>query len=282
MRIAITGGKGGTGKSTIATSLASYISKDRRVLLFDADVDCPNDHIILSSKRKNIGTVTHMVPKWDMSKCTRCGRCSEVCKMNAVVQVRERNPIFIADQCNGCGACMIACPSGAISKSKKDIGHIYTSNNGNVDMIGGDMIPGQMLSEFVVSAAKKEVEEKSSDYDVVITDTAAGTHCDVISALIGNEMAIAVTEPTQLGAHDLKLVMKLLKVLGIPAKIVLNRSDIGDPGLIEDVAKRYGSEIIASIPYSKSVIDSYSKGKPVRDSGIENMASYISGLDGNG
>jgi len=274
-RVVVTGGKGGTGKSTVATALAVELAKRNKVLLFDADVDCPNDHTILSVKRKKLKTVEQMIPEWDLKKCVKCGRCSEVCRANAVVQIKNQHPIFVPDQCNGCGACIIACPQHAIKKSSKEIGTVYKGSNLGIDMVMGELLPGQPVSEFVVSDARAVAEKGGENYDFIITDTSAGTHCDVISALMGNELALAVTEPTPLGAHDLQLILQLLHVLKIPGKIILNRSDIGNPELIEKVAKRYKTEIIEKIPYSKSVLESYSRGVPVKDSHIEKLAVWL-------
>ncbi len=275
LKIAVTGGKGGTGKSTVATALAAELSKRGKVLLFDADVDCPNDHLILSTRRRKVKTVKQVIPKWDFSKCTKCGRCSEVCTTNSIVQIKGKYPIFVPEQCSGCGACMIACPTGAIGKTYKEIGTVYEGSKGSVDLISGELKPGEPVSEFVVEAAKDIVKSRSPDYDFVITDTAAGTHCDVITALLENDIALAVTEPTPLGAHDLELILKLMKVLGVPGKIILNRSDVGKPELIEKIAKKYGVEIIARIPYSKSVMQSYSKGEAVKDANIKALAGWL-------
>lgn len=275
MKLAVTGGKGGTGKSTVATALAVELSKRGRVLLFDADIDCPNDYTILSIRKKKVKTVRRMVPQWDMEKCTKCGRCSEVCKMKAIVQIKGRYPLFVSDQCSGCGACVIACPAGAIRRSSKEIGWIHTGKGRSVDMVMGELKPGQPVSEFVVAAAKETVGEKEKGYDFIITDTAAGTHCDVISALMGNDMALAVTEPTPLGAHDLDLILSLCEILRVPARVVLNRSDIGDAGLIEKVAKKHGVKIISRIPYSKSILESYSRGEPIKDASIEKLAEEV-------
>lgn len=275
MRIAITGGKGGTGKSVVATALAAYFSRNKKVLLMDLDADCPNDHLILSIERKKEKNVYVMIPDFDFSKCIKCGRCSQVCMNNAIVSVKGKTPILIPEQCNGCGACAIACPVKCIGESQKIIGTIYSGKKNNIELISSDLKPGESFSEFVVNAAKKFAEPKEKDYDVILVDTSAGTHCDVISAVSGCDLALAVTEPTPLGAHDLRLILELLKILKVPVKIVLNKSTVGDKELIFKIAEEYDTEIITEIPYEKSIVKTYSKGEPVKHKSIEKITEFL-------
>ncbi|MCK4883891.1 MAG: 4Fe-4S binding protein [Candidatus Diapherotrites archaeon] len=141
MIIGITGGKGGTGKSTVATALAFELAKEHKVLLVDADVDCPNDHLLLNIKRDFHSTVEQRIPKWDPDKCTKCGLCGTVCKTNAIVSIKDKNPLFIQSQCNGCGACVLTCPVNAIGWSKKEIGTVFTGSNYGIDLLSGELKP---------------------------------------------------------------------------------------------------------------------------------------------
>jgi len=272
MRIAITGGKGGTGKSVISTSLAGYLSKKNSVLLVDADVDCPNDHLILSIERKKLKEVKQMIPKWNFDRCIKCGKCSEACKANAILQVKNKYPIFFREQCNGCGACLLVCPENAITKSSKTVGNIFVGKNQNLSFLSGELMPGELISELIVDSLKKEIK---GNYDFILIDTAAGTHCDVIAALDGCNLALAVTEPTPLGEHDLDLILQLTKKLDIPTKIILNRSDIAKKSKIKQMAKNYGVEMISEIPYSKKIQQQYSKGELIKDKNIEKLAEKI-------
>lgn len=275
MRIAITGGKGGTGKSTIATALAVELAKKSKVLLADVDVDCPNDHIILDIDRKEVKKVMQLIPKWNFDRCIKCGKCSQVCKTNSIAQVKGKYPIFIPEQCSGCRACIISCPAKAISESKKEIGKIYFGSKYGIDLVSAELKLNEPISEFVVDASKEYIDKIEEKYDYILFDTSVGTHCDVISALTGCEMAIAVTEPTPLGAHDLELILKLLKILNIAGKIVLNRSDIGNEKIIQDLAEKYNVEIIAKIPYKKEFFEKYSKGLPIEDESIRKITDLI-------
>ena len=136
------------------------------------------------------------------------------------------------------------------------------------------MKPGVEESSLVVNAVKK-FSEQYKNYDYVIVDTAAGTHCPVISSLIGCNMAFAVTEPTPLGHHDLELILKLTKKLKIKTRIILNRSNIANKKIIENLARRYKSKIIAKIPYSKEIEKNYSAGKPIEHTSINQIIEVI-------
>jgi len=263
--IAVTGGKGGTGKSTISTLLAIGLSKEYRVLLVDADADCPNLHIILKAKRKLLSEVKQTIPKWDFSKCIKCGKCSQVCKENAIVFVKGKYPIFVKEQCIGCNACRIICPTKAIGKAEQKIGAIYFSEINSLNLSNLHLISSEMLITYeetgpIVNALKKEVSKLEDKYDFVIIDTAAGTHCNVISALLGVDFALAVTEPTPLGAHDLSLILSLTKKLNIPAFVLLNKANMAKSKAeeIKSIATQFNTEIVSEIPYDKKIFEAYS------------------------
>lgn len=275
MKIAVTGGKGGTGKSTVATALAVEVAKSNKVLLMDADTDCPNDHLILSIKRKKEQDIFQLIPRWDFNKCIKCGKCSQVCRANAILFVKEKYPIFVKDLCTGCGACILACPTKAISKDKQIIGTIYSGKGHGIGLLTAEMRIGYEEASPIVNTLKKFSLKTEKNYDYVIIDTAPGTHCNVISALLGCNLAIAVTEPTPLGAADLDLILQLCRVLKVPATIVLNRADVGDKKLIEKIAKKYKIKIIAEIPYKKEILEAYSRGKPIEDKSINQIIEAL-------
>ena len=267
MKIAITGGKGGTGKSMAATSLAVEFAREEKTMLVDADVECPNDHLLLDIKRKKYIVVYQMIPKWDFNKCVKCGKCANVCKQNAIVFVKEKYPAFMKDICIGCKACPVSCPENAITETKKEIGTIYTGKNYNIDLISGELKLGELASGEVVSEVRKYSNEinKKIKAEIILIDSAAGVGCPVIASLIGTDYIVAVTEPTPSALHDLKRVLYLANHFGIKYGIVINKFDLAKDFClkIEKFAKKENISIIGKIPYRKDFVDSTIKMKPV-------------------
>ncbi|MCD6402997.1 MAG: ATP-binding protein [Candidatus Aenigmarchaeota archaeon] len=268
MRIYVSSGtKGGVGKSTFAVLLSLKLSKSSKVLLFDADVECPNDYLLLSQKLKeSVGFTYQEFPEIDEQKCKKCGVCAKVCREHAIFWVPGKYPIILNDLCSGCGACKIACPFNAIRMNRKVSGEIFVNQiNPNLWLVTGLSKPGITETGPVVKQAKdfvlKFAEERGIDY--LIVDTAPGTHCNVIQALLNAEKVYAVTEPTPLGAHDLSIMLELTKRIGIKSEIVLNKSNIGNRKLIEKVSKEYNVPISVEIPYSEELVKAYSTGKLV-------------------
>ncbi len=285
MKIAITGGKGGTGKSTIATSLAVELAKKYKVMLVDADVECPDDHIILSIKREKVKNIESFLPSFNEEKCQKCGSCAEVCKENAIVMIKDKFPFLVKKQCNGCGACLFACKNDAIEENMQITGRIYQGKFDfdsqvaqNFLLISGEMEVGCESSSPVVNETRDYAYDLEDDYDIILIDTAAGTHCNVISALMGVDLALAVAEPTPLGKHDLDIILRLLEILEIKSEIIVNRSDIGDLSLIHELEKEYGVEVISEIPYTKRIIQDYSEGIPIEHEKISKVANLLEQL----
>ena len=267
MIIAITGGKGGTGKSMVATSLAVEFARDKKTMLVDADVECPNDHLLLSIKREEQTKVLQPIPKWDFDKCIKCGKCASVCKQNAIVFVKGKYPAFVKDICIGCKACIVACPENAITETKKEIGTIYSGENYNVNLISGELKLGEMASGEVVSEVRKYSDEinRKMKADMMLIDSAAGVGCPVIASLVGTDYIVAVTEPTPSALHDLKRVLYLANHFGIKHGIVINKYDldVNFCSKIERFAEENNIPIIGKLPYRKNFVDATIKMIPV-------------------
>jgi len=265
-KIAISGGKGGTGKSTIAVLMANKLVKQgKKVVLCDCDVECPNDYLLLGKKllKPKAWTYTNY-PKLDKRKCNKCGLCVKTCQSNAIFQAQGEYPVFIKDLCSGCGACKLVCPRGAISMRREKTGKIYQNKIKNKFwLITGLAKSGLEETGPTVDESKKFALDfaRKIKADYILFDTAAGTHCPVISALLDSDFAYIVTEPTPMGAMDLGLILSLCQKLKVPVKIILNQADLGDKKKVEKVAKEYKTRIYKEIPYSKELVDAYSRGE---------------------
>jgi len=267
MKIAVTGGKGGVGKSMVATSLAVEFARKGKTMLVDADAECPNDHLLLSTKRKKYVTVHQPIPKWDFNKCTKCGKCASICKQNAIVFVKGKYPAFVKDICIGCKACIVACSVGAISETKKEIGTIYTGKNYNVNLVSSELKLGELASGEVVSEVRKYADElnKKIEANNMVIDSSPGIGCPVIASLVGTDYIVAVTEPTPSALFDLKRVLYLADHFGIKHGIVINKFDLSKNFYkeIEKFAKENNIPILGKIPYRKDFVKSTIKMKPV-------------------
>jgi len=264
--VAVTGGKGGVGKSTVAVNLAAALVRmGYKVALMDADVDGPDDHILLGVSLERPLEVTVTVPAIDGNKCTRCRKCVDACRRHALLQPPDGVPVLIGD-CNGCEACILVCPEEAIQRGARPVGKTYMCDRDGLALFSGELLPGAEDSAAVVNALRKRLYGSLDGADMVIVDTAPGIHCNVINALKGADSVYAVTEPTPLGAHDLERMLNLLRDLRLTARIILNRADL--PGPRESfvaMAREFGGSTAIEIPTDELLLKSHVAGIPVVD-----------------
>ena len=264
--VAVTGGKGGVGKSTVAVNVAeALVRMGYKVALMDADVDGPDDHILLGLSLERPLEVTVTAPAIDGGKCARCRKCVDACRRHALFQPRDGVPILIGD-CNGCEACILVCPEKAIQRDARPVGKTYMNERNGLALFTGELAPGAEESSTVVNALRDRTYGSLDGAQALIVDTSPGLHCNVINALKGADVVYAVTEPTPLGAHDLERMLTLLRDLRLRARIILNRSDLPGPAEhIAAMARACGAGTLFELPTDELLLRSHVAGTPLVD-----------------
>lgn len=269
MIISVASGKGGTGKTLVATSLALSLKDRYRVQLLDCDVEEPNDHIFIKPVINRSEAVSIPVPVVDEEKCTHCGKCAEVCAYNAIAVVKEYVLTF-PELCHGCGACSYLCPEQAITEAPHKIGIIEKGKAGGIDFCHGKLTIGQAMAPPVI----RKVKDLANNKGVVIIDASPGTSCPVVEAIKGSDFCLLVTEPTPFGLNDLVLAVETVRQLGMPFGIILNRAGAGD-SKTEEYCARENVPVMLSIPLDMNIASLYSRGITLVEGLPEYKRSFI-------
>jgi len=257
MIISVASGKGGTGKTTVATNLA--ISLGSGVQVLDCDVEEPNAHLFIRPTIEDVKTITTPVPAVDMEKCTLCGKCGEICQFNAIVVLGETVLPF-HELCHSCGGCREVCPEKAITETGRELGVIERGYRNGLEFVHGRLRVGEAMSPPLI----RKVREYTRHDTLTINDAPPGTSCPVIASMKGADFVLLVTEPTPFGLHDLKLAVGAVNILGIPCGLVINRSDIGDDR-VKNYAENEDVPVLMEIPFDRRIAEAYSRGEMLVD-----------------
>jgi MinD superfamily P-loop ATPase len=273
MIIAVASGKGGTGKTTVATSLVLSILGDApngtdraamnspKPLFLDCDVEEPNGAIFLEPDLDHREEVGILIPEIDLDRCTYCGRCAEVCVWHAIAVVGRRVLVF-PELCHGCGSCTLNCPDGAIHEVLHVMGSLESSSAEPIAFGHGILNVGEAMAVPIIRQLKKRHMD-NPDQRVIVLDAAPGTSCPVVETMRGADFVLLVTEPTPFGLHDLRLAVQVARdELGLPVGVVINRDGVGDAGVDEYCAAE-GIPILMRIPLDRLIAKAISGGEPL-------------------
>ncbi|KAF5087696.1 nucleotide-binding protein [Methanoculleus horonobensis] len=254
MKIAIASGKGGTGKSTVAANLACTLSRSREVALVDCDVEEPNLHLFFPAPAVDV-PVTTTVPEIDPARCTLCGECGKFCRFGALSVLKDRVLVF-PNLCHSCGGCSVVCPQGAVREVPRTIGRVACSCPvPRLTLVSGVLNEGEVMAPAVIRAAKMLAQ----GHPLILYDASPGIACPVIETLEGSDACILVTESTPFGLHDLRLAAEVVERIGIPAGVVINRSDGQDEETLA-FCREHGLPVIMTIPFSREIAGIQNRG----------------------
>ncbi|WZL73941.1 ATP-binding protein [Clostridiaceae bacterium 35-E11] len=250
MEIAVLSGKGGTGKTTVATNLAKTMGWN----YVDCDVEEPNGFIFLNPKITDTRKVAIPVPKMNQEKCTLCKKCIDICQFNALANVGNQI-IFFDKLCHGCGACTLVCPTDAIVEEDRVIGQIDIGKDDHSSCIRGILNIGEPMAGPIISQLKSLIGKETT-----ILDCSPGSSCNVVKAISGVNYAILVTEPTSFGLHDLKIAVELARKMNIPFGVIINRAE-KEESLIDQYCKEENIKVLGRILFDRKAAVLYAKGK---------------------
>jgi MinD superfamily P-loop ATPase len=267
MIVSVASGKGGTGKTTVATSLSAALGS--RAQLLDCDVEEPNCHILMKPTIHTREVVNLPVPAVDMSKCNLCGTCGEVCRFSAIVLIGTEVLTF-PEMCHGCGGCSLLCPENAIHEEFRELGVVEAGVAGPVEFVHGLLRVGEAMSPPLIKAVKARIDPGR----VAILDAPPGASCPVIHTVMGTDFILLVTEPTPFGLHDLRIAVDAVSALEIPVGVVLNRSDIGDQH-VQEFCEEAGIPLLLEIPHDRKIAEGYATGKLLIESAPQYKAPFL-------
>jgi MinD superfamily P-loop ATPase len=253
MIITVASGKGGTGKTTVAVNMALSLEN---MQLLDCDVEEPNSHILLHPEISETEPVYTKVPVVSEELCDYCGKCSKFCAYNALF-VAPKTVMVFPELCHSCGGCALVCPKNAITETERQIGVIKKGESKGVEIVYGELNVGEAMAVPLIRAVKNQMKNNKN----VVIDAPPGTACSLVASVHKTDYCILVTEPTPFGLHDLKITVQVLKDLGVPMGVVVNRAGLGDKKVYEYCEKEK-IPLLMEIPFSKKIAELYSRGVP--------------------
>ncbi len=270
MRIAVASGKGGTGKTTVATSLALSLDA-ATTLMLDCDVEAPNAHLFLAPTFEWREEVGILIPEVDESRCTFCGRCAEVCQFHAIAVIGQNTLVF-PELCHGCGSCSLNCPEQAISEKLDVLGILEAGPTPKgLYFARGVLNVGEPMAAPIIRQLKKWETEgdrqpldpnEAAKWETIILDASPGTSCPVVETVTGADFVLLVTEPTPFGLHDLQLMVEVVHELDIPAGVVINRDGTGNVE-VDRFCAEAGLPVLMRIPLDRAIGAGIAQGKPL-------------------
>jgi MinD superfamily P-loop ATPase len=264
MIVAIASGKGGTGKTTVATSLAISLAAEGSSppLFVDCDVEAPNAHLFLKPVFEHSQAVSIPIPQVDEEYCTYCGRCAEICQYHAIAVLGKKTLVF-PQLCHGCGSCTALCPEKVITEIPDVMGVLERGQTPQgIPFARGVLNVGEPMAVPIIRQLKRWAVPQPGQH--VIADCPPGTSCPAVVSIRGSDFLLLVTEPTPFGLHDLRLAAQATRELGIPAGVIINRDGMGNAD-VEVFCESEGLPILMRIPFERAIAEGIARGQTLID-----------------
>jgi MinD superfamily P-loop ATPase len=261
-QLLILSGKGGTGKTTVASA---FIKLSGAKAYADCDVDAPNLHLVIGCSSEPKRTGYYGLPKAEINTelCIKCDQCRQNCRFDAISLDKDYrvNPY----SCEGCGVCEAICPAGAVSMKPAAAGELMLYKEGGKVFSTAQLKMGSGTSGMLVTEVKKQMNDAAGDTELAIIDGSPGIGCPVIASLSGVDMVLIVTEPSVSGITDMERIIKTAAGFGVKIAICINKYDtnLANTEKIESFSKINGIPFTGRIPFDPEAVKAINKGKSI-------------------
>ncbi|MFA5036731.1 MAG: ATP-binding protein [Candidatus Izemoplasmatales bacterium] len=253
LNIAVLSGKGGAGKTMVAVNFAALANQ---AVYADCDIEEPDGYLFFLPEIVESTPVIVKVPEINVDQCTGCRKCVDFCRFHALGLIRGKAVSF-PEICHSCGGCVLVCQNGSITEKPRIIGVVEEGNRDNIRILSGFLTPGEESGVPIIRAIIRKFRPKES---LRILDCPPGCSCPVTESVSHADYCILVTEPTTFGRDNLQMVHELIRLLGKPIGVILNKSVDGyDPS--EEYCLRENLRILGKIPYDEELALISSQGK---------------------
>lgn len=263
-QLLILSGKGGTGKTTIASA---FIKLANAKSYADCDVDAPNLHLITEQSSQPRKTDYYGLPKAEINPelCIECDRCRQNCRFDSISVDKKYKVDPFA--CEGCGVCKAVCPVEAISLKPAVAGELMLYANEGEVFSTAQLKMGSGTSGMLVTEVKKQMKSEIVNANLAIIDGSPGIGCPVIASLSGVDMVLIVAEPSISGISDLERIIKTAAKFGTMTVICINKFDtnVENTEKIEALCKKQRLTFMGRIPFDSNAVKAINNGRTIVD-----------------
>ena len=263
-QLLILSGKGGTGKTTIASA---FIKLSGAKSYADCDIDAPNLHLIMAQNIEPKRTDYFGMPKAeiDIDKCIECGLCKENCRFDAI---SNENGFMVDPYACEVAVCEAFCPVDAISLKPAIAGELMLYADDNNVFSTAQLKMGSGTSGKLATEVKKQMRTMASpDTKLTIIDGSPGIGCPVIASLSGVDMVLIVAEPSISGISDMERIIKTAETFRTKIGVCINKYDTNTANTekIEEFCKEKGLPFTGRIPFDPEAVAAINNGQTIVD-----------------
>lgn len=262
-QLLILSGKGGTGKTTVASA---FIKLSNALIYADCDVDAPNLHLIMNHSTQAKTSNYYGLPKAEINSnlCIQCDECRQNCHFDAITADGGYKVDNFA--CEGCGVCEAICPAGAITLNETIAGKLMLYVD-NALFSTAVLKMGSGTSGMLVTEVKKQIKSDTIHTELSIIDGSPGIGCPVIASLSGVNMVLIVAEPSISGISDMERIIKTAEKFQVKIAVCVNKYDtnIENTEKIEYYCKKFNLPFAGRIPFDLNAVKAINNGQSIID-----------------